>query len=162
MSKIAPTAKELQVKEYRQRKAMRILTVLAGIPVGLGALWVSYWHIVDVTLMAGESVSTAYLMPATVDGMLIVAGIMIASGKKGWLSYSAFGVGMAASLGANVVSASGSSVSYIVAAWPAITVALTFEMVLRQLVVPKKRPARKRKLPQTRTVTRSLKAVLVN
>jgi hypothetical protein len=46
------------------------LSVLAVIGV---AAWVSYWHIVEVTLRAGESQLTAYIMPATIDAMMAIA-----------------------------------------------------------------------------------------
>lgn len=40
--------------------------------IGIAA-WVSYWHVHEVVLMAGESRATAYLFPATVDAMMAVA-----------------------------------------------------------------------------------------
>jgi hypothetical protein len=46
------------------------LAVLAVICI---AAWVSYWHIHEVVLRAGESATTAYLFPATVDAMMAVA-----------------------------------------------------------------------------------------
>jgi hypothetical protein len=46
------------------------VAVLAVISI---AAWVSYWHIHEVVLMAGESRVTAYLFPATVDAMMAIA-----------------------------------------------------------------------------------------
>lgn len=40
--------------------------------IGIAA-WVSYWHIHEVVLRAGESTTTAYLFPATVDAMMAIA-----------------------------------------------------------------------------------------
>jgi hypothetical protein len=48
----------------------RKLAILAVIGV---AGWVSYWHIVEVVLMGGESQVTAYIMPATIDAMMAIA-----------------------------------------------------------------------------------------
>ncbi len=50
--------------------AMYKLAVLGVIGV---AGWVSYWHIVEVTLRAGESQLTAYLLPVTIDAMMAIA-----------------------------------------------------------------------------------------
>lgn len=46
------------------------LSVLVVIGV---AAWISYWHIVEVTLRAGESSLTAHIMPMTIDAMMAVA-----------------------------------------------------------------------------------------
>lgn len=48
----------------------RKLAILAIMGV---AGWVSYWHIVEVVLRGGESQATAYLMPATIDAMMLIA-----------------------------------------------------------------------------------------
>lgn len=45
------------------------------VTVAIGAIagWVSYWHMVEVTLAAGERVEAAHLLPLTGDGMVVVA-----------------------------------------------------------------------------------------
>jgi len=50
--------------------AIHKMAVLGVIGV---AGWVSYWHIVEVTLRAGESQLTAYLLPITIDAMMAIA-----------------------------------------------------------------------------------------
>lgn len=50
--------------------AIRKIAILAIMGV---AGWVSYWHIVEVVLRGGESQATAYLMPATIDAMMLIA-----------------------------------------------------------------------------------------
>lgn len=35
--------------------------------------WVSYWHIVEVALRAGESAVTAHILPVTIDVMMAIA-----------------------------------------------------------------------------------------
>lgn len=52
------------------------ISVLAVIGI---AAWVSYWHIHEVVLRAGESLTTAYLFPATVDAMMAVASAVYAA-----------------------------------------------------------------------------------
>jgi hypothetical protein len=46
--------------------------VLAGI-----AAWVSYWHMVAVAAKYGEAGSSAYLLPFSVDGLIVVASISL-------------------------------------------------------------------------------------
>lgn len=46
--------------------------VIAGI-----AAWVSYWHMVGVVARYGESGATPYLLPLSVDGLVVVASISL-------------------------------------------------------------------------------------
>ncbi|WP_420118265.1 DUF2637 domain-containing protein [Micromonospora sp.] len=46
--------------------------VIAGI-----AAWVSYWHMVGVAVRYGEADSSAYLLPFSVDGLIVVASISL-------------------------------------------------------------------------------------
>ncbi len=48
------------------------VAVLAGI-----AAWVSYWHMVGVAVRYGESGLSPYLLPLTVDGLIVVASICL-------------------------------------------------------------------------------------
>ncbi|MBQ1022769.1 DUF2637 domain-containing protein [Micromonospora sp. C95] len=47
-------------------------TAIAGI-----AAWVSYWHMVGVAARYGETGLSAYLLPVSVDGLIIVASISL-------------------------------------------------------------------------------------
>ncbi|MEU8821783.1 DUF2637 domain-containing protein [Actinoplanes sp. NPDC048796] len=47
-------------------------TVIAGI-----AAWVSYWHMVGVAVRYGETDASPYLIPVSVDGMIVVASICL-------------------------------------------------------------------------------------
>lgn len=47
--------------------------VIAGI-----AAWVSYWHMAGVAARYGEQGSSPYLLPLSVDGLIVVAGICLA------------------------------------------------------------------------------------
>jgi hypothetical protein len=47
-------------------------TVIAGI-----AAWVSYWHMVGVAHRYGETGITPYLLPISVDGLIVVASISL-------------------------------------------------------------------------------------
>jgi len=57
----------------------RKLSILAIMGV---AGWVSYWHIVEVVLRAGESHTTAYIMPATIDAMMVIASAVYTAKPK--------------------------------------------------------------------------------
>ncbi|MCO8272821.1 DUF2637 domain-containing protein [Actinoplanes sp. TRM 88003] len=46
--------------------------VIAGI-----AAWVSYWHMVGVAVEYGETGASAYLLPFSVDGLIVVASISL-------------------------------------------------------------------------------------
>jgi len=47
-------------------------TVIAGI-----AGWVSYWHMTGVAARYGESGASPYLLPVSVDGLIVVASIWL-------------------------------------------------------------------------------------
>ena len=57
----------------------RKMSILAIMGV---AGWVSYWHIVEVVLRAGESSTTAYIMPATIDAMMVIASAVYTAKPK--------------------------------------------------------------------------------
>src|SRR2546421_544665 len=56
------------------RSAARIATtaVIAGI-----AAWVSYWHMTGVAARYGETGSAPYLLPFSVDGLIVIASISL-------------------------------------------------------------------------------------
>ncbi|AVT37408.1 DUF2637 domain-containing protein [Plantactinospora sp. BB1] len=51
---------------------MATTAVIAGI-----AGWVSYWHLVDVARRYGETDASPYLLPLSIDGLIIVASICL-------------------------------------------------------------------------------------
>jgi len=53
-----------------------IRLVAASILAGIAA-WVSYWHMAAVAATYGETGSSAYLLPLTVDGQVVVASISL-------------------------------------------------------------------------------------
>ena len=57
----------------------RKLSILAIMGV---AGWVSYWHIVEVVIRAGESSVTAHIMPATIDAMMLIASAVYTAKPK--------------------------------------------------------------------------------
>lgn len=105
--------------------------VVAGI-----AAWSSYHHMVSVALNVGERPDVAYLVPLSVDGMLVVASITLAddkaAGRKPRMSARiAFWVGVIASLAANIGHAQPTTAARIVSAWPALALLLVVELLTR-------------------------------
>lgn len=102
-------------------------TVVAGI-----AGYASYWHQVAVARIAGEREELAHIMPFSVDGLLIVASVAMVDArgegrKPSWRTKVAFATAIAASVGANVMSAQPTLLGRVVAAWPALALLLTVE-----------------------------------
>lgn len=105
--------------------------VVAGI-----AAWSSYHHMVEVALGVGERPDVAYLVPLSVDGMLVVASVAMVDDKRAGRRVRAsarlaFVVGVAASVGANIAAAQPTIGARVVAAWPAVALLLVVELLSR-------------------------------
>jgi hypothetical protein len=57
--------------------AMAFLRLAATITIAGIAAWVSYWHMVGVAVTYGETGLTPYLLPISVDGLIVVASISL-------------------------------------------------------------------------------------
>lgn len=106
--------------------------VVAGI-----AGYASYWHQVQVALTAGERTELAHVIPLSVDGVLVVASIVMVDSRQSgrhphWVTKLGFGFGIAASVAANVASAHPTLLGRAVAAWPAIGLFWVVEMLSRR------------------------------
>ena len=64
-----------RVPMHRRLLAAARLGATAGI-AGIAA-WVSYWHMAGVAARYGESTSSAYLLPLSVDGLIIVGSVSL-------------------------------------------------------------------------------------
>jgi len=49
--------------------------ILATVAIAVIAAWVSYWHMVAVALRFGETDASPYLLPLSVDGLVIVGSV---------------------------------------------------------------------------------------
>lgn len=111
----------------------------SAIVVGAIAAYQSYFHMHQLIIASHQDKYMAeWLLPLSVDGMALTATVnIIESKRKGrkptvttWLS---LGVGVLASLAANVMSAwNDGGVARVVAGWPAIAVMLVIEMLARK------------------------------
>ena len=54
-----------------------IVRVGATTVVALIAAWVSYWHMVEVSIRYGETDSAPYMLPVSVDGLIVVATVSL-------------------------------------------------------------------------------------
>jgi hypothetical protein len=91
---------------------------------------------VHVALRYGERPEVAYVLPISVDGMLIVASAAMVEDKRHghrvrWSARVAFVAGVAASVAANIAAAQATVGARIVAAWPAVAMLLVVEMLAR-------------------------------
>jgi hypothetical protein len=90
-------------------------------------------HEPQITAMRyGERPEVAYVLPLSVDGMLIVASAaMVEDRRAGRPVRLTFLAGVTASVAANIATAHPSLGARVVAAWPAITLLLVVEMLTR-------------------------------
>jgi len=112
----------------------RITRNLSAAAVATIAGYASYWHQVHVAIMAGERDELAHVLPFSVDGLLVVASVAMVDAriqgrKPSWQTKLGFAIGIAASVGANVMSAQPTLLGRSVAAWPALALLLVVEIL---------------------------------
>jgi len=117
-------------------RAIRVLT--AGLVAGLAAAaaYISFHHGYDVVRAHGGTGDTAVLTPLTIDGLVLVAGLVILDAAlRGEvpprLAVAALALGIGATLGINILyGASQGVIGGIVAGWPAVVLVLTTELLM--------------------------------
>jgi hypothetical protein len=121
---------------------VRRVTTGAVVSVALVAVVVSFEHMRALAAVAGEG-WRSWLLPVSVDG-LVVAGSMTmlvrrrAGQNAGALSWAALLLGLGVSVAANVAAADPSVIdpellSRLVAAWPPLALALSYELLMQQI-----------------------------
>ena len=115
----------------------RVTSTLGAAAVAGIAAWASWSHMVHVALRFGERPEVAYVLPLSVDGLLVVASAAMvddkAAGREPRKSAKvAFAAGVAASIAANVTAAQPSIGARAVAAWPALALLLVVELMTRK------------------------------
>lgn len=132
-------------------KAILRSTIAAVSVVALVAASVSYRHALQVVEAHGETGWLAYCYPLTVDGLIYAASMVLLNdarrGYRGhWLAYGALGLGIAATLAANVAAGlSTGPIGALIAAWPAPALVVSYELLM--LVI--RRSARPLPAPDT-------------
>lgn len=119
----------------------RIARDVSTVAVAGIAAWSSWSHMVAVALRFGERPEVAYVLPLSVDGMLVVASAAMVEDKRAdqrvrWSARTAFAVGVAASVAANIAAAQPTLGARIVAAWPAVALLLVVEILTKSKPAP--------------------------
>ncbi|WP_309234131.1 DUF2637 domain-containing protein [Micromonospora sp. ATA51] len=69
---------ELISRVPHHRRSLGVIRIAATTVIAAIATWVSYWHLVGVAARYGETeASAAYLLPISVDGLVIVASVSL-------------------------------------------------------------------------------------
>ncbi|GIF49342.1 hypothetical protein Afe04nite_38810 [Asanoa ferruginea] len=119
----------------------RIVSNVSTGAVACIAAWSSWTHMVHVALKFGERPEVAYVLPISVDGMLLVASTAIVNDRRAhrpvrWSARTALLTGVGASIAANIAAAQPTLGARIVAAWPAVALLLVVEMLSRTRRIP--------------------------
>jgi Protein of unknown function (DUF2637) len=126
-------------------QAIRWSTIAAVSVVALVAAFVSYRHALQVVRAHGESGPLAAAYPLTIDGLIYSASMVLLNAARQQtrphpLAYFALGLGIAATVAANVAAGLAlGPVGAIVAAWPAVALVVSYELlmlVLRSSAAP--------------------------
>jgi hypothetical protein len=68
---------ELTSRIPMHKPLLAFARVMATIVIAGIAAWVSYWHMQDVAVRYGETAVSAYLLPISVDGLIVVASVSL-------------------------------------------------------------------------------------
>jgi Protein of unknown function (DUF2637) len=68
---------ELTSRIPMHRRALAALRVLATVAIAGIAAWVSYWHMQGVAVRYGETPMSSFLLPISVDGLIVVASVSL-------------------------------------------------------------------------------------
>ena len=112
-------------------RTARRLAGLAVLAVAVIAAIVSFAHIESLALANGYTISTARLLPFSVDGLILASSLALAAGGRPWLARLGLALGVAATIAANVVFGVHFGVTgAIVNAWPAISFVVSSEILV--------------------------------
>jgi hypothetical protein len=105
------------------------VVVLAGVA---GAI--SYSHMAELARLHGEVGWRAHAFPVSVDGIEIVASLVLlahrrAGNRAGWLPWAAPAAGTAASVAANVAVGASDPIGRLVAGWPAVALLVAIKLL---------------------------------
>jgi len=117
----------------------RATTAGAVIAVAVVAGALSYSHAAAVVSSHGESGFAAYAYPVTIDGLVYVAGMSLLSAARRSkpapaLAWVLMWAGIVATLTVNLLAGAGhGAVGAVIAAWPALALAGSFELLLKMV-----------------------------
>jgi len=107
------------------------------------AAYMSYGHLRAVAESQGED--AAALFPISVDGLIVCASLVLLVQRRGGqpggaLPWAGLALGIAATIAGNIASAEPTTLARMVAAWPPIAFALSYEFLLTLLRPADPRP----------------------
>jgi len=136
----------------RARWSDRLITALAAVAViaiAVVAAIVSYRHALTVARDHGETGATAYMTPITIDGLVVVASMVMLDAARRrqhppLLAWCALALGIGATLAVNILyGVQHGPVGAVIAAWPAIALTIAVELLMgmiRRRAVPAPAP----------------------
>jgi hypothetical protein len=68
---------ELTSRIPMHKPLLAIVRVVATVAIAGIAAWVSYWHMQGVAVRYGETEASAFLLPISVDGLIVVASVSL-------------------------------------------------------------------------------------
>jgi hypothetical protein len=109
---------------------------------------ISYSHMRELAAAHGEAGWQAHTYPLSVDGIEIVASLVLLADRRtgrasGWLPWAALAAGTTASLAANIAAAGADLVGRVVAGWPAFALLVAVKL-LSGLLEPRRATDRPR------------------
>lgn len=112
----------------------RVITAGAVLVVSAVAAVVSFCHMQHLATEAGEA-WRADVLPLSVDGLLVAASLVIfvrrrAGRPAGGLPWVGLLLGVSASVAANIAAAQPTALGRVVASWPPVAFALSFELLV--------------------------------
>ena len=117
-------------------RAIRAVTITAVLAVAVVAGWVSYRHAVTVVTAHGETGWVGRVYPATVDGLIVAASMVLLDAARHRDRAPALAVwllaaGITATLAANILAGAGyGPLGAVVSAWPALAFVGCYELLM--------------------------------
>jgi hypothetical protein len=68
---------ELTSRIPMHKPLLAVVRVVATVAIAGIAAWVSYWHMQGVAIRYGETETSAFLLPISVDGLIVVASVSL-------------------------------------------------------------------------------------
>jgi hypothetical protein len=128
-------------------RLIRVTTAAVVVAVAGFAAVVSYSHIYDLGHAHGQSGTAARLLPLSVDGLILAAGLVLLHAARRQaaaptLARCMLWLGIAATVGANVAYGAGyGALGAVISAWPAIAFVGAAEMALGMVRAGRSAPA---------------------
>ncbi len=133
-----------EAAEKRARAIMRRVGIVGVSAVWVNALWISYFHITELMVRHGQSQASAHQYPIIIDGLMLIASVVIVAYPDARMPKAIFLTGALATVAGNLLSVQhGDAIGYVSAGF-AGTALIGAAYLLERLCFPHKPKARKR------------------